>query len=140
MCVRLWGYHKRCYLENVQLAACFPFLPPTPTCLYTGSGFKGPEDLGICFLSTTLPTSYHTCIHLAWHLWSFTVLLHCCIAKTENMGWELAQLVQYDYTRIRTHVQIPRDYAKVWVLQCTPVIPVLIRGRTETGQSRDPVD
>lgn len=57
---------------------------------------------------------------------SFTVLLHCCIAKTENMGWELAQLVQYDYTRIRIQVQIPRDYAKVWVLQCTAVIPELI--------------
>lgn len=68
MCVRLWGY-----LENVQLAACFPFLPPTSTCLYTGSGFKSPEDLGICLLSTTLPTSYLICIHLAWHLWSCVI-------------------------------------------------------------------
>lgn len=70
----------------------------------------------------------------------FTVLLHCCTAKTENPGWELAQLVQYYCTRIRTQVQIPRDYAKVWVLQCTAVIPVLTTERTETGQSRDPVD
>lgn len=96
-----------------------------------------------------LPSVHHS-THILSYLYSpcsaFLVLSHLqfsCTAvlkKTENTGWELAQPVQYYYTRIRTQVQIPRAHAKVWALQCSCNPSADSRERTETGQSRDPVD
>lgn len=56
---------------------------------------------------------------------SFTVVSHGYIDKMENIGWEMALLIEYYYTNVRTQLQIPRNCVKIWVLQCTPVIPVL---------------
>lgn len=123
------GCHGRCCLEKCALGSMFssPASHPYTPAYRAASISEAPRAWEPAFCPSLHPYLI-ICIFI---LFCVCVSNNTVLQILRIWAGKIARLLWYCYTSMRTKVQIPRNYVKIWVLQCTPVIPVLI---SERGQ------